>query len=126
MEDLDYTIGVLRELRSLDIRIGIDDFGTGYSSLAHLRSFPVDFLKIDRSFVMDIGTERGDGAIVATIINLAHNLGMAAIAEGVETQLQLATLAQLGCDLAQGFGIAKPVTLQKLLGPESSADLVGS
>ncbi len=124
MEDVDHTIGVLRDIRSLDIRIGIDDFGTGYSSLAHLRAFPVDFLKIDRSFVKGIGIEDDDTAIVATIVNLAHNLGMAAIAEGVETQAQLDALARLGCDLAQGYGIAKPVTLDRLVAPPKSMRLV--
>ena len=108
---------VLREIRDLDIRIGIDDFGTGYSSLAHLRAFPLDFLKIDQSFVRGLGTEADDSAIVATIVNLAHNLDLAAVAEGVETDVQLRALMEFGCDLAQGFGLSRPVRAELLLAP---------
>ena len=95
--------------------IGVDDFGTGYSSLAYLRRFPVDLLKVDRSFVDGLGTDPGDSAIVAAIVNLAHTLGMEAIAEGVETEEQLAELRRLGCDKAQGYLLGHPVTEAALL-----------
>lgn len=93
----------LRALRASGLRVGLDDFGTGYSSLSYLRQFPLDFLKIDRSFIVDL--ERGvpERAIVVAIIRLAHALGLAVVAEGVETLEQLHVLQELDCDFAQGF-----------------------
>ena len=106
---------VLHELRAMGVRISIDDFGTGYSSLSYLKRMPIDALKIDRSFVNDI-TENGDGAeIVSTIINLAHNLKLKAIAEGVETQAQADFLRAKGCDELQGFLISRPVSAEDLV-----------
>ncbi len=93
---------VLRELTEMGIRIGLDDFGTGFSSLAYLKRFPIDFVKIDRSFVDGLGTEDDDTAIVRAIIALAHSLGLQVTAEGVETETQLTHLQELGCDRAQG------------------------
>ena len=95
------------------MRLAVDDFGTGYSSLAYLRRFPVELLKVDRAFVDGLDPETGDAedrAIVAAVVSLAHTLGMQAIAEGVETEAQLAELRSLGCDMAQGFFIAKPLS----------------
>jgi EAL domain-containing protein (putative c-di-GMP-specific phosphodiesterase class I) len=91
------------------VGVGVDDFGTGYSSLGQLRRFPVDTLKVDGSFVEGLGAESGDSAIVAAVINLAHTLGLLAVAEGVETEEQAAALRQLGCDAAQGFLFAPPM-----------------
>jgi diguanylate cyclase (GGDEF)-like protein len=98
---------VLQALRDLGVRVAIDDFGTGYSSLVHLRDLPVDRVKIDRTFVHDLGRARGRG-IVGPIVTLAHNLGVEAVAEGVEDIAALEILAQLGCDHAQGYAIAAP------------------
>ena len=98
----------LTELRDAGVKVGLDDFGTGYSSLSYLRLFPLDFVKIDRSFIHELAPDGTDRAIVASIIDLSHALGMAVVAEGVETPSQLAQLVELGCDRAQGhwFGAA--------------------
>ncbi|MEG4457770.1 EAL domain-containing protein [Microcoleus sp. N9_A1] len=106
---------VLAQLKDRNIRLSIDDFGTGYSSLSYLHRFPLDTLKIDRSFVSRLGAiENGDGGgqplqIVGAIVTLAHNLGLNAIAEGIETAEQLAQLRELGCELAQGYWFSKPL-----------------
>ena len=110
MSDVERGIGVLRALKQLGVRIAVDDFGTGYSSLAYLRRLPIDVLKIDRSFVADIGSGDGDGeAIVASIIALAHTLKLKVVAEGVETIEQLDYLRQNRCDEMQGYYYSKPV-----------------
>ena len=101
---------VLDELTGLGVRIGLDDFGTGFSSLAYLKRFPIDFLKIDRSFVSGLGNDDGDTAIVTGTIALAHSLGLQVVAEGVETEEQLDRLRALRCDLAQGYHFSEPVT----------------
>jgi EAL domain-containing protein (putative c-di-GMP-specific phosphodiesterase class I) len=92
----------LGQLKALGVRLSIDDFGTGYSSLSHLQKFPVDFIKIDRSFLGEVGGE-GDAVITRAIVALGHNLKLKVIAEGVETREQLAFLRSLGCDQMQGF-----------------------
>ena len=98
----------LDRLKDAGPRLGIDDFGTGYSSLTYLRRFPVDFVKIDRSFVGGLGADREDTAIVTAVIGLGKALGLSTVAEGVETAGQLALLRDLGCDLAQGYYFARP------------------
>jgi EAL domain-containing protein (putative c-di-GMP-specific phosphodiesterase class I) len=98
---------VLDELHAMGVRIAIDDFGTGYSSLVHLKRLPVDAIKIDRSFVMNMAND-DDAAIVRSTIDLAHNLGLQVVAEGVETESQWHQLARLGCDYGQGYYIARP------------------
>ena len=109
MQDVDMVIGTLRRLRGLGIGIGIDDFGTGYSSLAYLKRFPVKRLKIDRSFVRDLGSF-GEGRVIPkVIIDLAHALEVKVVAEGVETAEQLQALAELGCDEAQGYFLGRPM-----------------
>jgi diguanylate cyclase (GGDEF)-like protein len=101
---------ILEELQALGVRTGLDDFGTGFSSLAYLKRFPIDFLKIDRSFMTGLGTDDDDSAIITGTIALAHSLGLQVVAEGVETETQLHHLRQLQCDHAQGFHFSEPVT----------------
>jgi diguanylate cyclase (GGDEF)-like protein/PAS domain S-box-containing protein len=99
---------LLRELRGLGLNLALDDFGTGYSSLTYLRAFPINILKIDKSFVHAIGTERDDTAIVAAVVTLAKNLGLSVVAEGVETHEQLTALRQLQCPYFQGYLFSHP------------------
>lgn len=108
--DFDYSLRVLKELKDLGIGISIDDFGTGYSSLSYLKRFPIDYLKIDRSFVRNILEDDNDVNIVKAIITLAHNLGLKVIAEGVETKAQLDFLMKYNCDKIQGYLLSKPIT----------------
>lgn len=104
----------LGELHAMGVKIAIDDFGTGYSSLVHLRRLPVDQIKIDRSFVMNMDRDDNDAAIVRSTIDLAHNLGLRVVAEGVESGYHLQRLAELGCDLAQGYFVARPALAASL------------
>ena len=108
-------IATLQALRNMGVRIAIDDFGTGYSSLAYLKRFPVDILKIDKSFVKNIAADPADAAIAQTIVALARNLGLTVQAEGVETREQLEMLVGYGCDCAQGHYFARPVPAGELV-----------
>lgn len=94
--------------------LDLDDFGTGYSSLLYLKHFPVDRIKIDRSFVAGLGSDHADTAIVASTIALAHSVGIQVVAEGVETSEQLERLRQLGCDCVQGYLVSRPIELASL------------
>jgi EAL domain-containing protein (putative c-di-GMP-specific phosphodiesterase class I) len=105
----------LQRLKGLGVGLAIDDFGTGYSSLSYLKRFPVDSLKVDRSFIEGLGRDAEDTAIVAAVINLAHTLGLGAVAEGVETGEQLSTLKDLGCEVAQGYHLGRPVPAELVL-----------
>ncbi len=98
----------LEELRALGVKLAIDDFGTGYSSLAYLRDLPVDILKVDQSFVQRLGQEHRDDALVSALVRVAQELGLATIAEGVETQLQVDRLQAIKCDRAQGYFFGRP------------------
>lgn len=109
MQDADFTLAILKELKQLGVRISLDDFGTGYSSLSHLKNFPLDTLKIDRSFVKDLATDPKEEAIVSAIIVLAHSLGMDVVAEGVETVEELAIVRKHLCDKMQGYLFGRPV-----------------
>ncbi|MEJ7844977.1 MAG: EAL domain-containing protein, partial [Acidimicrobiales bacterium] len=109
VEDTEGAIARLAELKGLGVGLAIDDFGTGFSSLSYLRRFPVDQLKVDRSFVAGVTTNAEDLAIVASVVNLAHALDICVVAEGVETLAQLEKLCEMGCDLAQGFNWLRPV-----------------
>jgi diguanylate cyclase (GGDEF)-like protein len=114
MQDPEDAMRALKSLSEAGMRIAIDDFGTGYSSLSYLTRFPVSALKIDRSFVKDIGHDAQDAVIVRTIVEMAHTLGFAVIAEGVETESQLAFLHGLGCEQAQGFLFSRPMGAARL------------
>jgi diguanylate cyclase len=105
---------VLERLSAMGVALSIDDFGTGYSSLAYLRSLPVDQIKIDRSFVQKMASEAGDRAIVRSTIDLAGNLGLSVVAEGVEDAETLEELTRLGCDTAQGYFISRPIAATEL------------
>jgi EAL domain-containing protein (putative c-di-GMP-specific phosphodiesterase class I) len=105
--------GVLEGLNDLGVRLAIDDFGTGYSSLAYLRELPVDEIKIDRSFVFEMTSNQSGETIVRSIIDLAHNLDMRAVAEGVEDEHRLTRLTGLGCDVAQGYHISRPLPIAR-------------
>jgi diguanylate cyclase (GGDEF)-like protein len=109
MSNIDYGAEVLRNLSKLGIAVAIDDFGTGYSSLSYLQRLPIDQLKIDRSFVQEMDNNDNDAAIVRSVIDLGHNLGIKVIAEGVERQDSMTILKNLGCDAAQGYHISRPM-----------------
>jgi Amt family ammonium transporter len=108
MENAEHTIDVLNRLKKIGVQLSLDDFGTGYSSLSHLHRLPFDTLKIDRSFVSRVGENGENSEVLQTIISLAQNLKMRVIAEGIETESQLNVLRNLGCDLGQGYLLAKP------------------
>jgi EAL domain-containing protein (putative c-di-GMP-specific phosphodiesterase class I) len=112
MHDIPVTISVLRTLRSMGIQIAVDDFGTGYSSLSSLKHFPLDKLKIDQSFVRELVTDSFDAAIVKALIALGHGLKLNVIAEGVETQEQLAFLRSVKCDGMQGYLLSRPLSAE--------------
>jgi EAL domain-containing protein (putative c-di-GMP-specific phosphodiesterase class I) len=105
---------MLDELHALGMNLGLDDFGTGYSSLAHLKHFPMRTVKIDRTFITDLGGADGSGAIATAIIAMAHALQRRVVAEGVETERQAAILARLGCDHIQGYYYSRPLTVPML------------
>ncbi len=113
MQSPERSIATLRRFKEMGIRISIDDFGTGYSSLNYLRRIPLDSLKIDRSFVMNINTSQDDAAIVRAIIAMAHSLKLRVIAEGVEKEEQFAFLRELGCDEVQGYLFSKPLPAEE-------------
>jgi len=113
MDDVEAAVATMQRLNSSGIGLSIDDFGTGYSSLSYLKRFPIDTLKIDRSFVNDITTDSDDAAIVTAIIAMAHSMGLNVIAEGVETEQQLAFLRALKCDEIQGYLFSRPVAADK-------------
>jgi diguanylate cyclase (GGDEF)-like protein len=127
LKDAASSARALAALKQLGVSIAVDDFGTGYSSLTYLKRFPVDTLKIDRSFVWGLGPgiDSGDHAIVASVIDLAHAFGLTAIAEGVETPEQMARLRQLGCEQAQGYYLGRPMTAEDATAWLSSSAMTG-
>ncbi|MDE2344252.1 MAG: EAL domain-containing protein [Betaproteobacteria bacterium] len=118
MHDPRQSVKILRKLKQLGVLLSVDDFGTGYSSLAYLKQFPLDALKIDRGFISEITQNQDDAAIALAIIDLAHNLGLKVVAEGVETEAQVRFLVRHGCDTLQGFHFSRP------LSPEAFARLL--
>jgi diguanylate cyclase (GGDEF)-like protein len=115
MKDASSALGVLEALKEIGVLLAIDDFGTGYSSLSYLQHFPLDLLKVDRSFVADLGISAEAEKIVAAVIKLAHALGLKVVAEGVETTGQLDVLRSLECDLAQGFLFSRPLPASEIV-----------
>ncbi len=115
MQNIPHTRQVLQELKALGVMISIDDFGTGYSSLAYLRKFPINELKIAQEFVWDMGDDPEDETIPRTIVAMAKTMGFSVVAEGIETEKQLAVLRRVGCDIGQGFLVAKPISAEQLL-----------
>jgi EAL domain-containing protein (putative c-di-GMP-specific phosphodiesterase class I) len=111
MADAAHALEVLERLRAMGVGVSIDDFGTGYSSLAYLKQLPVGELKIDKSFVAHMANDTNDTAIVRSTIALAHDLGLRVVAEGIEDQQTWELLASLGCDVAQGFFISRPLSV---------------
>jgi EAL domain-containing protein (putative c-di-GMP-specific phosphodiesterase class I) len=114
MGDAEGALEILTQLKELGVRLAIDDFGTGYSSLVYLKRFPVDVLKVDRSFIAGLGQDPEDSAIVTSVIGLARAVGVVAVAEGVETTEQLVALQELGCEFGQGFLWSRPVPANEL------------
>ncbi|MGH2347413.1 MAG: putative bifunctional diguanylate cyclase/phosphodiesterase, partial [Chloroflexota bacterium] len=110
MTDPSHALAVLNELCTMGVRLAIDDFGTGFSSLAYLKHLPVHTIKIDKSFVLGMAPGLEDDAIVRSVIELSHNLGLAVVAEGIEDQATMSRLAELSCDTGQGFFMSKPVS----------------
>jgi EAL domain-containing protein (putative c-di-GMP-specific phosphodiesterase class I) len=128
MEDAEKTIDTLRALKRLGVQLSIDNFGTGYSSLNYLKHFPIDRIKIDRSFVADLDSSNNDAALVEAIISMGHSLNRKVLAEGVENSEQLHFLTTLGCDEVQGFYLAMPMTaddLSKRLGDTHGKNIAG-
>lgn len=109
MQDVEFTLATLRALKKNGVRISIDDFGTGYSSLGCLKEFPIDTLKIDRSFVKDLAWSQTDAAIASAIVVLAHHLNLDVVAEGVEQEAELNILRRCGCDKIQGYLFSRPL-----------------
>jgi EAL domain-containing protein (putative c-di-GMP-specific phosphodiesterase class I) len=114
MTDPERSLTLLTRLRHMGVRLSVDDFGTGYSSLAYLKRLPVHELKIDKAFVMGLMLDRRDAAIVRSTVDLGHNLGLAVVAEGVEDQQTCHGLAALGCDMARGYFVGRPLPADAL------------
>ncbi|MQA11805.1 MAG: EAL domain-containing protein [Pseudonocardiaceae bacterium] len=114
MADPQSAMPILRRLHALGVELAVDDFGTGYSSLAYLRQLPVDEVKIDKSFVLGMGTDLGDLAVVRSIVELGHSLGLRVVAEGVEEDVARDQLSAMGCDVAQGYLISRPLSEERL------------
>jgi EAL domain-containing protein (putative c-di-GMP-specific phosphodiesterase class I) len=115
MQDVEQSLRMLERLRGLGLRLAIDDFGTGQSSLAQLKRLPVHELKIDKGFVMRLDTQADDALIVRSTIDIAHNMGLEVVAEGVESEAGARMLEAFGCDLLQGYWISRPLPGPALL-----------
>ena len=109
VQDSERALVVLAELKDLGVRLALDDFGTGYASLSYLKRFPIDIVKIDQGFIADLEIDPSSKAIVSAIVELAHQLKMSVVAEGIETADQRSLLESLGCDLCQGYYFARPM-----------------
>jgi EAL domain-containing protein (putative c-di-GMP-specific phosphodiesterase class I) len=114
LSETDRPLPILRALADLGVRLAVDDFGTRYSSLSYLRRLPVHEVKIDRSFVQGMATDAGDLAIVRAVVDLARDFGLRVVAEGVESELTLELLVEIGCDVGQGFLFSRPLPYERL------------
>ena len=114
VKDMETSMTLLKELRDLGVRCAVDDFGSEYSSLSYLMRLPVDFVKIDKSFVWDLGEGIRAAIIVEAMISLTHALGLEAVGEGVESAEQLERLRSMGCDLVQGYHLARPLPSEEV------------
>jgi EAL domain-containing protein (putative c-di-GMP-specific phosphodiesterase class I) len=122
--DFSRALSILRRLKALGVRIAMDDFGTGYSSLSYLQSFPFDKIKIDRAFISNVDRNPQSAAIVRAVIGLGRGLDLPVVAEGVETDTQLAFLSREACDEVQGYLVGRPMTIDhydEIVGRESAA-----
>lgn len=115
IEDIDHVVDTMYALKDMGTKLVIDDFGTGYSSLSYLKQFPVDKLKIDRSFITEMVSNQNDAAIAKAIINLGHSLNLQVLAEGVENEFQRDFITSHGCDYAQGYFFKAPDTPENIL-----------
>jgi EAL domain-containing protein (putative c-di-GMP-specific phosphodiesterase class I) len=115
MHDPELALSVLHDLSNLGVRLSIDDFGTGHSSLAYIKRLPVQEIKIDRSFVMEMNHSKDDNIIVKTTVNMCHDLGLEVVAEGVETLDIQTSLEAMGCDYIQGYGLSHPLPFDELV-----------
>ncbi len=115
MDNIDSAIEIMKQLNARNISISIDDFGTGYSSLSYLKKFPIDTIKIDKSFILDLMYSDEDRKIVNSIIQLSHNQGLNVVAEGTEELEQILFLKNLGCEEVQGFYYCKPLPGEEFL-----------
>ncbi|MCK5784490.1 MAG: EAL domain-containing protein, partial [Desulfobacterales bacterium] len=115
MTDPDYSLGAINRITQIGVQFSIDDFGTGYSSLSYLKKLPLSELKIDKSFVLEMMEDENDAVIVHATIELAHNLGLKVVAEGVENKAIMEKLQDLGCDVLQGFEISKPIAAKDFI-----------
>jgi EAL domain-containing protein (putative c-di-GMP-specific phosphodiesterase class I) len=109
MRHAEFTVPMLQKLKAMGVRLAVDDFGTGYSSLSYLRQFPIDTLKVDKSFVHEIDADTGDSTIISAVIDMGGSLKHRVIAEGVETVEQVTFLQAHGCDEAQGYYFSRPI-----------------
>ena len=114
MKTPEIAIKVMRQLVEAGVLIAIDDFGTGYSSLSYMKNLPASFIKIDRSFIHNLLNSKEDQAVIHAVLAMSHALGKKVVAEGVETPEQLQFLAESGCDMAQGYWIAKPLAAENI------------
>jgi EAL domain-containing protein (putative c-di-GMP-specific phosphodiesterase class I) len=112
--DAERSVAILTRLKGIGARLSIDDFGSGFSSLAQLKRFPIDEVKIDRPFVAGLERDKGDRAVAATVIDMAHHMGFTAVAEGVERDATRKALREMGCDLAQGNLFCEPLSAAQL------------
>ncbi|GAA0934285.1 putative bifunctional diguanylate cyclase/phosphodiesterase [Virgisporangium aurantiacum] len=126
MHDPTNAIEVLRRIRALGVRVAIDDFGTGYSSMAYLKILPIDEIKVDRTFVRDMATDRSNHVLVGSAVDLGHNLGLTVVAEGVEDLPTVQALRQLGCDVGQGYHFARPLSVGDFVAYITRRDLATS